>query len=181
MINGLNPQQSKPEQKIWTEKEDAILIEVFNNYQSASKKWKKVASHLKGKSPKQCYSRYRQINPSFKHGVWTKIEETKLLELVEKYGKRWAEIAKVFKTRSGKQIRHHYINILDDKNLKTQFSIEEDMKIRDLYSKFGPKWRKISEYFVGRTGDSIKNRFYNKIKNSFPNDQLSSNSKYLNI
>ena len=82
LINGIinKPKPSiKTDQKIWSEIEDSILKEAYNTFQNASKKWKKVANHLKGKTPKQCYSRYRQINPNFKQGVWTKFEEEKWL------------------------------------------------------------------------------------------------------
>jgi hypothetical protein len=153
------------QQKIWTDDEDIILKEVTLTYQNSSKKWKKVAIHLKGKTPKQCYSRFRQVNPVFKQGVWTKSEEAKLLSLVATHGKKWAEIAEIFKTRSGKQIRHHFINVLDGSIAKYPFSNEEDILIKELYLKLGPKWKTISEQLKGRTGDTIKNRFYNKIKN----------------
>lgn len=153
-------------QKIWTAEEDRVLVEVHDLYKNQSKKWKKVSGHIATKTPKQCYSRFRQINPSFKQGVWSIEEEDKLRILVKKYGKKWAEIAKIFKTRSGKQIRHHYINILDEHSNRTSFTQEEDDKIRELYFKYGPRWKKISDHFECRTGDIIKNRFYNKIKNT---------------
>ncbi len=159
--------KKKSEQKIWTDEEDTILKNAILFYQNASKKWKKISTHL-NKSPKQCYSRFRQINPVFKQGIWTKCEEDRIIALVEKYGKNWAQIAKIFKTRSGKQIRHHFLNILDTNINKTPYSLKEDIKIKELYLQYGPKWKKISEHFNGRTGDTIKNRFYNKIKNSLP-------------
>ncbi len=154
----------KADQKIWKDEEDIILIEQSKLHKKSSKKWKQVSHYLPGKTPKQCYSRFRQVNPEYKQGVWTKEEEYELRSLVAKYGRKWAEIAKIFKTRSGKQIRHHYINILDEKNIKSAFSVDDDIKLKDLYFKYGPKWKKISANFNGRTADSIKNRFYNKIR-----------------
>ena len=64
--------KTKTEQKIWSLLEDSILKETYEQFQHTSKKWKKVASFLKGKTPKQCYSRYRQINPNFKQGLFYK-------------------------------------------------------------------------------------------------------------
>ena len=161
LINDKKP--SPMLKRVWSELEDKTLLKLIKEYNEKRIKWTEIAKSI-DKTAKQCYSRYRQINPSFKKGMWTKSEENLLSELVEKHGKKWALIAKIFKTRSGKQIRHHYLNILDINNKKKGFTPEEDLKIKDLYLKYGPKWKLISTFFIGRTGDTIKTRYYNKIK-----------------
>lgn len=156
--------------KVWSEHEDNELLKELEKYDGDSIKWKEVARAL-GKTSKQCYSRYRQINPTLKKGFWTKEEEEILKDLVRVHGKKWAYISKIMKSRSGKQIRHHYLNVLDEANNKKKaFSKDEDDLLKALFLKYGPKWQFISTFFQGRTGDIIKSRYYNKIKNSISTD-----------
>ena len=131
---------------IWTQQQDKTLLNSIKDYDDNRIKWIEI-SKLVNKTAKQCYSLYRQINPLFTKGVWKKSEEAFLEKLVEQHGKKWALIAKIFKTRSGKQIRHHYLNILDSNNKKKGFTPEEDLKIKELYLQYGPKWKLISTHF----------------------------------
>ena len=43
-------------------------------------------------------------------------------------------------TKNGKQIRERFINKLDPKIKKEDWSEDEDRKILELYSKIGSKW-----------------------------------------
>jgi len=97
-------------------------------------------------------------------GSWTKEEDQKILELVNKYGKSWSKISKILVSRNGKQIRDRFINILDPSIKKGKFSIDEDLKLLNLYRKLGPKWATISKFFENRTADMVKNRFHSSIK-----------------
>ena len=107
-----------------------------------------------------------------KKGAWSTVEEDKLVKLIEQYGRKWAKIAKILRFRSGKQVRHHYINVLEPSNKKTCFTVDEDMKIKALYMKIGPKWQEISKHLLGRTGDAIKSRYYNKLRFVIDNEIL---------
>ena len=167
----------KQYRRVWTKEEDSQLLELINTYDNKAIRWIEIATQI-NKSATQCYSRFRQINPKLNKGFWMKSEEDVLVDLVARYGKKWAKISKILKTRSGKQIRHHYINILDEGIKKKGFTPEEDLKIRELYLKYGPKWQLISKYFNCRTGDIIKSRYYNKIKYSIENDLL---KNYINL
>ena len=152
--------------RIWTEEEDSRLLMTLESESLLKNKvkWIEIASTFKDKSSKQCYNRYRHINPSLQRGYWTKDEEEKLMSLINLYGKKWAKISQILVTRSGKQIRHHYVNILDKLNKKSKFSLEENNKLINLFNKYGAKWQKISEEFVGRSADNLKCRYYNIIK-----------------
>jgi hypothetical protein len=149
--------------KIWCKEEDFKLLQLISLYGESKIKWNDVAPNF-NKSVKQCYSRYRQINPAFNQGFWTKEEEDLLSELFQIYGKKWSSIAKLFKTRSSKQIRSHYLNIKNEGNNRESFTIVEDEIIIAQYLKLGPKWQKISIHLLGRTGDVIKCRFYCSLK-----------------
>jgi len=149
-------------QKKWTREEDMILIELAHRYNH--KNWKAISSHFNDKTSLQCFSRYKRIRPGIVKGSWTREEDEKILELVNKYGKSWSKISKVLISRNGKQIRDMYINILDPNIKKGKFSLEEDLKLLSLYRKLGPRWATISKFFDNRTADMIKNRFHSSIK-----------------
>ena len=72
--------------------------------------------------------------------------------------------------RTGKQIRDHYLNSLDENLNKNQFSKEEDLKIISLFKIYGNSWVKIAKKFNGRTGDIVKNRYYSSLKKIIEND-----------
>lgn len=149
-------------QKKWTKEEDCLLLELAKRYNS--KCWKKISSHFEDKTPLQCFSRYKRIRPGIVKGSWTREEDQKIIQMVEVYGKAWSKISKMLITRNGKQIRDRYINILDPTIKKGKFTLEEDLKLLNLYRKFGTKWATISKFFENRTADMIKNRYHSSIK-----------------
>ena len=149
-------------QKKWSRDEDNLLLELAKRYNS--KCWKKISCSFEDKTPLQCFSRYKRIRPGIVKGSWTKEEDEKIFEMVEIHGKAWSKISKILVTRNGKQIRDRFINILDPSIKKGKFSIEEDLKLLNLYRTFGTKWATISKFFENRTADMIKNRYHSSIK-----------------
>lgn len=92
---------------------------------------------------------------------WSKHEDATLLKLVMKYGAaNWDILAKCMKSRSGKQCRERYHNILDPTVRKGNWTHQEDQKILELHASVGNQWAKISRELCGRTDNSVKNRFY---------------------
>lgn len=151
--------------KIWTEEEDKALIYYSNFYQE--RHWEEISKHFQNKTALQCFSRFNRIRPGIVKGKWTKEEDEQISKLVEEHGKSWSKIAKLFKTRNGKQIRDRYINVLDPNINKDKFTEEEDKLLTDLYKQNGPKWSEITKHFPNRTTDMIKNRFHSSIKKNF--------------
>ncbi len=156
--------QDMKKQLKWTKENDKRLIGLIENYPRPKINWSEIADHFDHKTKTQCYSRYRQINPSLNKGTWSKNEEELLVELVNKYGKNWAKIATIHKTRSGKQIRDHFNYCINNKN---NFTEEEDIKIKNLYLEYGNKFSMFTKYLPGRTGEAIKNRFHSSIKRKY--------------
>jgi len=157
---------TKKTKKYWTSEEDNKLLIILKELESELEhpnkiKWSDVAEYFTDKTARQCYSRYRHINPKLNKGYWTNEEDDKLKELINIHGKKWGKIATLLKTRSDKQTRHHYLNSLDSKNSKKQFSIEENNKLINLFNLYVPKWRIIAKEFNGRTADYLKCRHYN--------------------
>ena len=148
--------------KKWTKEEDEKLIKLAER--NKERHWKDISKNFKNKNPLQCFSRYKRIKPGIIKGTWSREEDNKIISLVDIYGKSWSKIAKIIKSRNGKQIRDRYINVLDPDVKKGKFSYKEDKKIRDLYLQHGPRWATISRGLPNRTPDMIKNRFHSSIK-----------------
>ena len=152
----------------WTKEEDKILLQNVERFNF--KNWNLIASYIKGRTAIQCSARYKRIKPGIKKGYWTKEEDIKLKNLYNIFGKNWSKISKLMPERTGKQIRDHFLNSLDENLNKNQFSKEEDLKIISLFKIYGNSWVKIAKKFNGRTGDMVKNRYYSSLKKIIEND-----------
>jgi len=148
-------------QKKWTEEYDKILSGLVENDCNKKVNWEKISKHFKDKTGRQCYLRYRHIMKSYNKGQWTKYEIDKLNEAIAIHGKNWSKISEIIQTRSGKQIRDHYIYSICNRK---KFSPEEDNKILELYKKFGNRFSLIAKEFPNRITEEIKSRFYASIK-----------------
>lgn len=101
------------------------------------------------------------------HKIWSSQEDETILKLIKKYGKNWKLISEMLGSKNGKQIRERYINKLDPRIKREDWSEEEDRKILELFSKIGSKWSEISKSLPGRPENKIKNRFYSFIQKNY--------------
>nr|GFC06496.1 transcription factor MYB3R-5-like [Tanacetum cinerariifolium] len=85
--------------------QDSTLAEVVKKFNGRN--WKKIAESIPGRSDVQCLHRWQKVlNPELVKGPWTKEEDDRIKELVEKYGcKKWSLIANHLAGRIGKQCR----------------------------------------------------------------------------
>jgi hypothetical protein len=104
--------------------------------------------------------------------AWQDQEDELLLELVEKYGKKWSKIASIMKGRTGKQIRDRYLNNLNPEIVDKDWTPEEDNLILFLYYNWGKKWSKVAAALPGRSEGQVKNRFYWGLKRKVLNCQF---------
>ncbi len=88
-------------------------------------------------------------------------EENVLIEHFKEYGdSRWDLAAGQLKGRTPRQCRERYLNYLSPNANVAPWTVEEERLLLQLHRQLGNKWALIAEFFPGRTGEKIRNRYY---------------------
>ncbi|KAJ6646764.1 Myb protein, partial [Pseudolycoriella hygida] len=95
---------------------------------------------------------------------WTKQEDATLKMLVQQHGERWDDIAKYLKDRTEMQCQQRWIKVVNPDLIKGPWTKEEDEKVIELVSRYGPKkWTLIARNLKGRIGKQCRERWHNHL------------------
>ncbi|OHT13419.1 Myb-like DNA-binding domain containing protein [Tritrichomonas foetus] len=95
-----------------------------------------------------------------KRVLFSRVEDMMILSYVECIGPRqWSNIAKQLPDRTGKQCRDRYMNYLAPTINHNKWTEQEDRLLLQKYDEYGPQWTLIRQFFPGRTGNMLKNRW----------------------
>ena len=144
----------------WNNEEDKILRKAILYY--GPKNWQQISYCLDGRNNSQCFHRWMKgINPKIKRDKWTFEEDLTLgISLSKIYQKKkWSKIANHLLGRTDIQCRERWCNILDPSLEDVEWTNEEDLKLLNLYRKYGNKWSLIAKHYGNRTDNTCWRRW----------------------
>lgn len=116
--------------KPFTNAEDEVLLSLIKIH--GPKKWQKIAQMMKNlnfdRNGRQCRDRYyHYLDPNINvDHEWSPDEDSLLLNSVEKFGKKWKLMEKLFKGRTEVSLRNRY-NLLLRKKFKEKRTIKKKL------------------------------------------------------
>ncbi|KAK6260370.1 SANT/Myb domain - like 7 [Theobroma cacao] len=112
-------------------------------------------------------------------GPWTEEEDSMLKAYVNIHGEgRWNSAARLSGLkRTGKSCRLRWLNYLRPEVRRGNISLEEQLLILELHSRWGNRWSKIAQHLPGRTDNEIKNYWRTRVQKQAKQLKCEVNSK----
>ncbi|KAK8494602.1 hypothetical protein V6N13_135990 [Hibiscus sabdariffa] len=114
-----------------------------------------------------------------KRGAWTVEEDFKLINYVSIHGEgRWNSLATCAGLkRRGKSCRLRWLNYLSPDVRRGNITLEEQLLILQLHTRWGNRWSKIAQHLPGRTDNEIKNYWRSRVQKHAKQLKCDVNSK----
>ncbi|KAI3690878.1 hypothetical protein L2E82_49090 [Cichorium intybus] len=123
-----------------------------------------------------------QINmmmDGLRRGPWTVEEDFALINYIAHHGEgRWNSLARCAGLmRTGKSCRLRWLNYLRPDVRRGNITLEEQLLILELHSRWGNRWSKIAQHLPGRTDNEIKNYWRTRVQKHAKQLKCDVNSK----
>lgn len=114
-----------------------------------------------------------------RRGPWTVDEDLALINYIAVHGEgRWNSLARCAGLkRTGKSCRLRWLNYLRPDVRRGNITLEEQLLILELHSRWGNRWSKIAQFLPGRTDNEIKNYWRTRVQKHAKQLKCDVNSK----
>ncbi|KAF5192884.1 Transcription factor myb2 [Thalictrum thalictroides] len=114
-----------------------------------------------------------------RRGPWTVEEDLTLINYISNQGEgRWNSLARCAGLkRTGKSCRLRWLNYLRPDVRRGNITLEEQLLILELHSRWGNRWSKIAQHLPGRTDNEIKNYWRTRVQKHAKQLKCDVNSK----
>jgi hypothetical protein len=109
------PKNSFQFKRKFTTYEDSVILDMMS--ESPPPDWDAIASHLRGRTARQCRERWRHyLDPIIKNTAWTDEEDEILTREHQRIGARWAAIALYLPGRTEVNIKNRWCQLMRQAN-----------------------------------------------------------------
>ncbi|XP_062108854.1 transcription factor MYB108 [Humulus lupulus] len=124
-------------------------------------------------------SEQEEMNSDLRRGPWTVEEDLTLINYIANNGEgRWNSLARCAGLkRTGKSCRLRWLNYLRPDVRRGNITLEEQLLILELHSRWGNRWSKIAQNLPGRTDNEIKNYWRTRVQKHAKQLKCDVNSK----